>query len=406
MDKQFFLSPSERCPITVLEDISLVRLPLDKHTPLKAVKKRARVAAGALLAEHPDPYTGDLHAPFDGVIKDVTPGYIEIAREAPASPAEEAGEEAPKKAKAGDAAGELEKPVAPVSFETGDAAELAGILKRLGVTTKPLLADCELVIINAINPEPGMLYTEALLEEYWDTLDAGLTLLRRLTPASRFIMALPSGNTAVLYGVRNCHLTPNYPVSLTRPLIKAVTGTEKGDGVAVVRLHSLFQLGLAARAGLPLTRTVTSAFGGNYLVPLGTPVEALLGKAGISPQAGDTIVLGGLMRGMAVAGPSRGVSKTDDAVQLIKKGSRPGFADNPCINCGYCVEVCPMRLRPNMLSRCSEFGQYEGCRKENLEDCIECGLCGFVCPSCRPMQQYMRMAKLNLGLHTLQQVGR
>ena len=62
-----------------------------------------------------------------------------------------------------------------------------------------------------------------------------------------------------------------------------------------------------------------------------------------------------------------------------------------------------MRLRPNMLSRYSEFGQYERCRGEYIDACIECGMCGYVCPARRPMQQFFRMAKLNLGITSRQQ---
>lgn len=421
MDRRFYLAPAERCPITVLDDIPLVRLQLWEREPLKEVKKRARVAAGALLAVHASPNQGDMHSPFDGVIKDVTSTYIEIEAEplpppaapAPAAPADSAAtgaadpaapaaKEGAGKAAAPKAPSVLEKKVEPLSFEGLDEIALAKCLKELGISVRPFTRDCDLFIINALNPEPGMLYTQELLASYMPVVEAGFKLVKRLSKAKKFILAVPEGNSALLEGASSVPVIPQYPNSLARPLISAVTGSEDTRRVTLVRLHVLFQLGLTAQSGLPLTHSVTTAFGKNFFLPLGTPVGTLLERAGCEPGAGDTVILGGAMRGVAISGLKRGLRKVDDALQLVSKGSRPALADNPCINCGACVSVCPMRLRPHMLSRYAEFRLYDYCRNEYIETCIECGMCGYVCPACRPMQQHFRMAKHNLGLSTLQ----
>lgn len=400
MDRRFHLAPGGRHPITVLDDVTLVRLPIWDRVPLKAAKKRAVVAAGAPVALHPSPNVGDQHAPFDGVIKDVTSTFIEIEY-APLPEPQEAGEDGKDQADKKDP-GELARKVEPVSFDGLDSLALAKLLKELGIHIRPFTRPCDLFIINALNPEPGMLYAQELLASYMPVLEAGFALLRRLNDAPKFVLAVPTGSSAVLDGASTRQISPVYPISLARNMIRAITGSEDTRNVTLVRLHALFQLGLVAQSGLPLTRTVTTAFGTNCLLPLGTPVQTLLDKAGLSPTPGDSVVLGGLMRGVAISGLRRGVRKVDDAMQLIRAGARPPLSDNPCFNCGACVQVCPMRLRPNMLSRYAEFGLYEDCRKEHIETCIECGMCGYICPACRPMQQYFRMAKHNLGLSSLQ----
>lgn len=392
MDRRFHLAPSGRHPITVLDDVTLVRLPIWDRVPVKAAKKRAVVAAGAPVALHPSPNVGDQHAPFDGVIKDVTTTYIEIECAPLPAPAE-----APAKD-----GGELAQKIAPVSFDGLDAIGLAQTLKTLGVHVRTFTRPCDVFIINALNPEPGMLYAQELLASYMPVLEAGFALLKRLNDAPRFVLAVPTGSSVVLEGASTQHISPVYPISLARNLIRAVTGKEDTRRVSLARLHPLFQLGLVAQTGLPLTRTVTTAFGTNYLLPLGTPVQTLLDRGNLAPEPGDSVVLGGAMRGVAISGLRRGVRKVDDAMQLIRAGSRPPLADNPCFNCGACVQVCPMRLRPSMLSRYAEFGLYDECRKEHIELCIECGMCGYICPACRPMQQFFRMAKHNLGLSSLQ----
>ncbi len=399
MDKRFFLVPEKRLPITTLEDVDLVRLPLGEHIPLKQIKKRSRVAAGALLATHASPNVGDMHAPFDGVVKDITSLFIELEKQVPApneKKTEAAASEGPDPA----------APVRPVDLSNLEPLELCAQLKKLGIAVRPFTRPCDTFIVNGLNPEPGMLYAQELLAEHQSVLVAGFELLRRLNAAPNFVLALPLDSPGNIPGMETRHVKAIYPISLARPMIRAITGREDTSRVTLVRLHSLFQLGLVARSGLPLTHSVTTAFGKNYFTPLGTPVSALLERSGVPYKDGDSIVLGGHMRGVAISGIRRGIRKEDDAVQLVRKDGMPRLEDNSCINCGACVSVCPMRLRPNMLSRYAEFELYEKCREEYVEVCIECGMCGFVCPTCRPMQQFFRMAKHNLGLSTFQHMLR
>ncbi len=435
MDARFILSPGGRREMTVLDGVSLVRIPLDDHDAV--VKKRALVNRGTLIATHSSPNVGDMHAPFAGTVKEVTPAFIEIealppeaaqtpggeaaapartsaeSKEAQAEVPEE-GQAAPARAAKASAEGK-EAPAkaaktpavpppspAPVSFDGLDAVQLGKALKELGIPVRLFNRPARLFIINGLNPEPGMLYAEELLGWHRATLEAGLALARRLSDAPRFVLALPEGSPHSLPGADAHYVKPVYPVSLSYPLIRAVTGKERPEDITVLRLHALFALGLVAESGLPLTRAVTTALGQNYLAPVGTPVSAFFDRQGLRPEPGDTVLLGGAMRGAAIAGTSRGIGKGDDAVQFIKKGALPPLEDTPCIGCGACVHICPVRLRPNMLSRYAEFGLYESCRKEHIEVCIECGLCGYICPSCRPMQQYFRMAKHHLGLISLQ----
>ena len=49
MKKFFSLVPPDRRPIWVLDDVTVVRLPLGEHEPVKEAKKRTQVAAGQWL---------------------------------------------------------------------------------------------------------------------------------------------------------------------------------------------------------------------------------------------------------------------------------------------------------------------------------------------------------------------
>ena len=407
MDKRLHLAPAGEYPIVELTDVPVVRVPMVEHAPMTFVKKRVVVAEGALIATHSSPNIGDLHAPFTGTIKDVTPHFIEIEA-LPAAPPAEAGAAATSALDA-DVAPVAAEPKgggrfnqASVSFDGLNREELSIILKSLGVSVRQFARRSKLFVINALNPEPGMLYTQELLASHRHTLEAGLGLLKRLSGSEEYVLALPEGSPHTLTGTTPRYVKPIYPISLTRPLALKLTGKEYSGNITVVRLHALFSLGMVAQSGSPLTRILTTALGRNYLAPLGTLATTFFAAAGTMPEEGDTVIIGGAMRGTAIANLSRGLGKMDEAVLLAKKGTRPALEDNPCIGCGACVSVCPMRLRPNMLSRYAEFEQYESCRKEYLDACTECGMCGYVCPTCRPMQQYFRIAKFRLGIRSFQ----
>jgi len=53
----------------------------------------------------------------------------------------------------------------------------------------------------------------------------------------------------------------------------------------------------------------------------------------------------------------------------------------PCINCGWCEEVCPAGIIPDLIWKCLGVDATEEAEAIRLMDCIECGLCSYVCPS-------------------------
>lgn len=392
MSNPFYLDPPISHPIEVLKDVSAVKIPLVEHKVAKDIKRRAKVYKGTCIATHPSPNIGDLHSPFDGIVEKVTASVIEII--------------------AADHGAEEEKddknpfyPVNPISFDGLDKISLGESLKSLGVSIRPFTRECDSFIINGLNPEPGMLYTQELFRSYMPVLEAGFEMIKRLSNASEFILAVPSGSPFEIKDTEKKEIKPVYPISLARPLIKEIMKTEATGRVTLVRLYNLFNLGLAAKTGLPSDQLVLTALGKNYLAPLGTPVSYFFDKEGFYPNEGDSVILGGAMRGRAIASLDRGLGRGDDSILHTKKNSMPALEDNPCINCGACVSVCPMRLRPNMLSRFVEFEKYERCRDEHIETCIECGMCGYICPTCRPMQQYFRIAKHQLNISSHQYVS-
>jgi len=370
----------------VAESPAPLRVRLDRcgFSVVSGLKKKSLVAAGALLATHPALDRGDLFASVSGEITEITDDDIVIA--AVPSPAE----------------GAVEPPADVPVIEASLAGDgLAAVLKKLGVDTAAFTAACETLIVNGLDPDPGISWAVPLLKSQHACLAAGFGLLGRLSQAQKVVLAVPQGTAASLAsfdGVETREVPGEYPAGLDPLVIHAVTGKEAPDNVHAVSLHDLWGLGRVGLTGRPLTETVLTVSDGEYpahlIVPEGFVAADLLELAKIPLEQGDMLLHDGTMRGAALSSAEWGVRKTTTGLFVLPAGSvAPLDGASACINCGTCVSVCPARLSPGRLSSYAEFGMYDKCRDEGLLACMDCGLCTYVCMARRPVSQYLRMAR-------------
>ena len=280
--------------------------------------------------------------------------------------------------------------------------ELALAVKKMGVNTRSLGRRCKTLIINALNPDPGVTWAEPMLVSHVENLRTGMELHRRMARADNVILAVPKGSKVAYEGIPLAYVEPEYPNSVDQLVIKAVTGEENPEGVGIVGLHNIWSLGRVGRLGRPLIETVVTIgsyeHSGNYIVRDGSTIGELLQFANIRLKDGDTVVRGGPLRGESLDRLDRSVTKGTYGIFVVEAGTIPPMeGHSPCVSCGACVLVCPARLKPSNLSRYAEFALHERCRAEHIESCLECGLCGYVCIARRPVLQYIRLAKRKLA---------
>lgn len=359
-------------------------IPLNGHKTV--VKKGERVAARQTLAVHRDLLVGDVHAPAAGSVEEVQGKAIIIAQDPPK--AEDHLEDLPD----------------GVDFDEVADADLPRVLKELGIDLAPLLAPCKTMIINAMSPEPPMSWTWFLLQEYDDLLEDGLELLRRLRPDVDFVLAAEKDkkNKAGVHlaDLETIYLRPYYPDSLPPLVIREVC---KARGLAPTEtvclpLQQLYYLGVVAVYGLPLTETIVSAQMRSRVVNIGTPVGDIFSDQEVEMGAGDLVILGGPFQGETVASLQQGVGKHVPGVFMMRYQTFAPYSKDPCVNCGHCVHLCPVGLRPSNISRQVEKQDFKAAAAEGVARCIDCGLCGYICVARRPMLQWMQTAKKYLGL--------
>jgi len=135
----------------------------------------------------------------------------------------------------------------------------------------------------------------------------------------------------------------------------------------------------------------------NFMVRIGTPVADLIEAAGGLPEDTGKVISGGPMMGRALSSIEIPVTKGTSGILILPEGeSRRGVVYD-CIRCAKCVSVCPMGLEPYLLMTVTEHKNYERTEQERVMDCIECGSCSYTCPSNRPLLDYIRLGKFEVG---------
>jgi len=135
----------------------------------------------------------------------------------------------------------------------------------------------------------------------------------------------------------------------------------------------------------------------NFHVRIGTPVSYLVEKAGGLPGDTAKVINGGPMIGKALSTLDVPVVKGSSGIVLIREEEASRKEVQPCIRCTRCVGVCPMGLEPYLLMNLSEKTLFERMELEKVMDCMECGSCSYICPSARPLLDYIRFGKAEVG---------
>lgn len=201
-------------------------------------------------------------------------------------------------------------------------------------------------------------------------------------------------------------LAVKYPQGAEKMLIRAVWGEEVPSGKLPLDLGIVVN-NVATMAAIAdwfdhrqplIERLVTVAGPGvrrpaNLLVPLGTPVRAVLEHCGGLDEATREVILGGPMMGTPLASLDVPIVKGTSGLLAFTDAEARLPAEYTCIKCGRCVEACPQFLNPSRLGRLARAGRFEEMVGYHATDCVECGSCSYACPSGIPIVQLIRVAK-------------
>ena len=271
------------------------------------------------------------------------------------------------------------------------------------------------LIINGVECEPYITCDDRLIQEKAHYVVSGTRMIRHAVQAKHCVIAveddMPEAYEALSKWIDDdielIKVPTRYPAGGEKQLITTLTGKEVPSGGLSINIgivmHNVATAASVYRAvtrGEPVISRYVTITGEvdtprNLQVLLGTPVRDCLEACGYAYNKNHRIIMGGPMMGNHIRSPDIPIIKTTNCILVNEV--KPVSPEMPCIRCGECFNVCPIKLLPQELYWHAKTDNFLKTQRYHIFDCIECGCCSYVCPSNIPLVQYFRYAKTQIA---------
>jgi electron transport complex protein RnfC len=402
-------------------------IPLGMHLGVPAtcaVNKGDEIKVGQIIAKAEGFVSANIHSPYSGKVLKIDKVADASGYKRNAVYIQVEGDEWLNTI---DTSPELKKNCKLDSEEIIHRISEAGIVGLGGATfpshvklTIPRGKKADYLLINGVECEPYLTADHALMMERAEEMMVGISILMRALKVDKAVVGIENNKSDAIQhlqdiaggypGIRIQPLHVKYPQGGEKQLIKAILNREVPSGglpidvgVVVFNVGTSLAVYEAVQKSKPLIERIVTVTGkslsspSNFKVRLGTPVSSLIEAAGGLPEDTGKVINGGPMMGKAFADTSIPVVKGSSGILILPQEEATRNTVEPCIRCSKCVSVCPMGLEPYLLMVMGQKALYERMEKEKVMDCIECGSCSYTCPSSRPLLDYIRLGKAEVG---------
>jgi electron transport complex protein RnfC len=406
--------PIERMPF-VREYV----LPLSQHTgapSVAVVRPGRRVVRGELIAEPGAFVSTSLHAPVTGWVKAIEPRLHPNGKMMPSIVIEADPFSSQKVLPQ-----TVPDPASLSNAEMVKEIQRAGLVGMGGAAfpshvkvSLPEGRRIDFVVINGCECEPALTCDHRLMAERPEAVVRGTLILLKHLGAKRAYIGIEANKPDAAERLRQVAppevevvvVQVKYPQGAEKMLIDAVLHREVPSGGIPLDIQILTNNVATTAAladwfdhGIPLIERVVTVTGPgivhprNLLVPLGTPVSALVDYCGGLRSEARQVIMGGPMMGMPQKSLDVPVMKGSSGIVALTRAHYAEVPEFPCIRCARCLEACPMFLNPTRLAHLAKFERVEDLPEYHILDCFECGSCSYVCPSNIPLVQWIRVGK-------------
>ncbi len=412
--------------ISSMEQSKQFIIPLQQHIGIISqplVKKGERVLKGQMLAKPGNMISAAIHSPVSGTITDIKQHDVPHISGLPdlcIFIENDFKDEWIERHPLGD------------DYNQTSSSELRKIIRDAGIvglggaafpsSVKQTEMNVRTLILNGVECEPYISCDDVLMREHAQAVLTGADIIGHVIKARQCVIAIEDNKPEAIKAIQSAidndgtgffkiQVVPTiYPSGGEKQLIKIITGEEvpRGRypaeiGVLCHNVATAYAIYRAVYLDEPLISRITTVTGHGVKQPLnievliGTPIRACIEHCGGYTENSDELIMGGPMMGFSLRSDALPVVKACNCLLVTAKEENSYKQKHlPCIRCGKCVEVCPVRLLPQQLYWYASSKNVDRLIEHNLFDCIECGCCAYVCPSDIPLVQYYRYAKTTI----------
>ena len=174
-------------------------------------------------------------------------------------------------------------------------------------------------------------------------------------------------------------------------------------GAVVQNVGTAVAIYEAVRFKKPLIERVISVTGKivkqpkNINAKVGTLCSDLLEFCEGTTEDIGKVVSGGPMMGFALFTLETPIGKGSSGLLILNQKEASKDAENTCLRCGRCVDICPMNLVPSLIASNVRYEDIDAAEKYGAMDCMKCGSCSYVCPSHIKLIQWIDIAKIKIS---------
>jgi Na+-transporting NADH:ubiquinone oxidoreductase subunit A len=272
-----------------------------------------------------------------------------------------------------------------------------------------------MIIVSLNGNDPSSPHPQVILKNNIGSFEFGMKILTVLS--KRIIVTSRRDNLDSLNGVKEhiTHIVPDfYPAWDPGVVLYQLKKTrEENRSWCISAEHLILVAKFFLTGRYPVKRVVTvtrlNDKKPHIITRQGAPVKELIGSLDE-----NSLITTGRFNGRSVD-PQAHIGFFENTLNIIKDNQKeelfgfiqPGFTapttsrtflsclaqtpknfdcnlhgeERACINCGYCVNICPVDLMPNFIIKALLNDDIEDALSYGLLDCCHCGLCSYACPS-------------------------
>ncbi|MCD7883116.1 MAG: electron transport complex subunit RsxC [Lachnospiraceae bacterium] len=270
------------------------------------------------------------------------------------------------------------------------------------------------ILLNGCECEPYLTADHRVMLEYADDIVFGLRAIVKTVGAEKGLIVIEDNKPdavelmkAKVADYDNLDVVvarTKYPQGAEKMLIKRVLkrqvpsgGLPADVGCVVSNISTTKAISDAIQKGMPLIERAVTVTGerlkhpGNYMVKIGTNTKDLIDYCGGVTGDGEiTYKAGGPMMGFVLKDLDVPIMKGSNGIICVDTDHT---AEQPCIKCGRCMDVCPMELSPLYFAKYADEENWQGMKDMHVMDCLECRCCEYICSSKIPLVTKIKAGK-------------